>query len=278
MILLLVGCMPLDGFFFNPTQLDAYELGDDVVPAACQELTTVTGGPGPHLAGVWVWQGQGESCEPDLTAPTLVYFHGNTGSLDEYWPRMEAYWLFGFNAFMIDYRGYGMSEGTPTFDGVIEDGTTAVDYVGERTGLPPTEMSYLGLSLGGFVAVHNLAERPPKRLITEDMFASISKMLGDGTDLDIPAGWVVEEDWDNTEPLAAMDPTIPHLVMHGDSDTFVEPEHAQLNFDASAATVKDLWYVKDSDHAEDYQTDPTGYEEHVRCWLLEPDPMGCIGL
>lgn len=275
MIFALSGCMTLDSMFFNPTRIEAYELGGEVIPAECQELDSFGSGE-ETLWGAWAHQPTDEDCsDPSGEAPLLLYFHGNTAHIDEYWHRVEDYWSYGYEVFIFDYRGYGLASGEPSFEGVIADGAAAIDFVSAESGRSSDDFLWLGLSLGGFVATHNLAYRPPRRLITEDMFASVDKMLEDGSSLDIPAGWVVAGDWDNLPELAAMNPWIPHLVIHGDQDDFVQPEHAELVYGASGSSAKKLWYVEGANHAEDAETDPEGYAAHVQCWFGDEDPAAC---
>jgi fermentation-respiration switch protein FrsA (DUF1100 family) len=261
MMLLLAGCMTLDGFFFANEPLDAYTLGGDVVPLENQELVTFESGDGTRLYGVWAHQ-------PDPTdAPVFLYFHGNSKHIDEYWERVELYWQYGFETFIFDYRGFGMSDGEPTFDGVIADGAAAIRYVTDTTGLESTELHFDGLSLGGFVSMHNVARFPPKTYITESMFATVQRMLDDATLLDMPAGWYLEENWDNVAEARRMPPDVPYLVIHGAADTYIQPEHAREVYAAAASRQKELWMVPGADHADEPFTDPQAYQEQVTCWV-----------
>ncbi|CDJ42639.1 GE18197, related [Eimeria tenella] len=62
-------------------------------------------------------------------APTFILFHGNYGHVGLTLPR--ARWLYdqGMNVLVIDYRGYGRSEGTPSEAGVYMDADAALDFV-----------------------------------------------------------------------------------------------------------------------------------------------------
>lgn len=282
MILSLLGCMTLDGFFFNGTPVDGYTLGGDIIPSTCVQEESYSVDANTTLWGVWVHQPPAvdADCNADefhATAPRLLYFHGNGENIDHYWNRMEAYWSLGYETFTYDYRGYGKSDGDPTYDNTLADGLVTIDHVADVSGTPPEEMAYLGLSLGGFVAIHDIPKRPPRRFISEDMFASVQKMLDDGTLISMPSGWMLEEEWSNVDAAKALPADIPYLVMHGDSDLYIQPEHAKLVYAAAASDIKDLWWVKGSDHGMDFETDPDGYNEHVRCWVEEVDPTVCVG-
>lgn len=271
-MLLLSGCYRLDGFFFNPEVVDAYALGGDVIPAACQELVAFDGKAGT-LYGAWAHQAADASeCEPGerrADRDVVVYFHGNGSNIDGYWADVEFYWESGYEVFIFDYRGYGRSPGEPDFEGVIEDGAAAVAQVMATTDRSSAELVFIGLSLGGFVSIHNLKETPPRVLITQDMFASTQKILDDGTTLDLPSGWFFENNFDNVATVAAMPTTIPYLVSHGAEDTYIQPEHAELVFEAAAATTKRLLLNPDADHAETLSESADSFRQVMECWIRQ---------
>lgn len=263
MLLLLTGCMTMDGFFFSPEKVDAYTLASDVIPPENLEEVTFTTPDGLTLHGVWAHQDPGE------TAPVLLYFHGNARNIDEYMGQLGHYWTWGYQTFIFDYRGFGRSEGEADYEGILADGIAAVEYVEDTTGLAPGAFPYLGLSLGGTVAVHTAGTNPPSVLITEDMFASGQKLIDDGSALDLPAGWMVEDEWDNV--AAAADVHVPYLVIHGAADTFIQPSHAEAVY-AAANDPKKLWLVPDSGHAQAHLNAPDDYRENVTCWIAGTCP------
>jgi hypothetical protein len=261
-LLLLLACTTMDGFFFNPMPLDAYALDFDEVPPGQVELVSFEGSDGETLYGVWARQEQGNADHP-----TVLYFHGNKWHIDEYVPKVEALWRLGFDVFTFDYRGFGMSTGTPTHDGVLQDSRDAVALVTETTGLPTTDLAYVGLSLGGFASVHVASELPPRSLVTEDMFARGDLLVDDGAGgIDLPPGWLIDDAWDNA--AAASRVTVPYLVVHGAEDDFIRPEHAELIFEA-ANEPKELWLVPGADHAEAPDVAPEAYAERIRCWAVQ---------
>lgn len=257
----LAGCMTMDGFFFGNERLSTYALDSDVVPAANLEEVVFDGEAG-ELYGAWAHQDA-------PGAPVLLYFHGNAAHIDHYMDKVGTYWSMGYEVFVFDYRGYGKSEGTPTHDGVIADGAAAIAFVEDATGLTTDRIAFHGLSLGGFVAIHNADDYPPRTLVTEDMFASGQKLMNDGSGLDLPSGWMLEDDWDNAAAAAAVH--VPYLVIHGASDTYIQPSHAEAVY-AAANDPKKLWLVPGADHAEADVVDPAAYAENVTCWVDQTCP------
>jgi len=258
-MLLLSGCMTMDGFFFNGSALDAYALGGDVIPADNVEEVTFPTADGATLYGVWAHQ-------PIPDVPVFLYFHGNKDHIDHYWDKVEIYWSLGLEVFIFDYRGFGRSEGDPTWDTLLADGAAAADHASGATGLALGDITFHGLSLGGTCAVNIAAERTPKVLITEDMFASAEHLINDGSGLDLPDGWFVEDEWDNVAAAARVD--APYMIMHGTADDYIRPANAEDVYGA-ANDPKLLWMVEGANHAETPETDPDGYAEHILCWMAQ---------
>ncbi len=257
----LPGCMSLDGFFFNGTPVDEYVLDFGEVPAEqIEEQSFTNEADGNTLSGVWAHQ-------PEPGAPVLLYFHGNAENIDAYSDSVERYWTWGLEVFVFDYRGFGKSEGESSYDGVISDAAAAIDHVSAETGLATEEFAYLGLSLGGFASIQNAADRPPKVLITESMFASAEHLGNISVGQSLPPGWFFEDPFDNTDAAASV--TVPYLIMHGVEDEFIQISNAHEVY-AAANDPKLLWEVPGADHTTIPDTDPDGYREHVLCWYLQP--------
>jgi len=281
LVLSLPGCMSMDPFTFNPSQVDAYSFPDAVIPGELVQQVTFPGADGQELWGAWALQQQDGRVHPDAPGfaieevPYLVFFHGNTGHLAEgdNWSRVETLWEAGFNVFTFDYSGYGRSEGSPTYTVVQDDARAAVDHVeawmaeDRNPAWTWERVPLLGLSLGGGVAVHIADERPPLTLITEDTFASYEALLEDATGgVGIPAGWLFEEPFDTEKEIRAVE--VPVLVMHGEDDSFVPVESGERLY-AAANDPKEKWIVPGSDHADIAETDPDGYVDRIVSQIVD---------
>lgn len=262
LLLALGGCMTMDGFFFDPEKVDAYALETEVIPPDLLEEVSFPSEDGTMLYGVWAHQEVED-------APVYLYFHGNWRNIDQYMRRVDTYWSLGFETFIFDYRGYGKSEGSPTFDGVMADGRAAVAYVEGATGKDSAELNYHGLSLGGSVAIHTAVTDPPHVLISEDLFANVDKIIDDGSGQDLPPGWFVEDEWDNV--AVAPDVHVPYLVMHAEDDDFIRSDSAQLLYDA-ANEPKQLWFAPGCDHDTTPDILPEEYQAWITCWVAQDCP------
>ncbi|KAG7264260.1 hypothetical protein CRUP_035696 [Coryphaenoides rupestris] len=129
-------------------------------------------GPGPG--------GQASPNTSSSTAPpTILYFHGNAGNIGHRVPNALLMLVnLKANVVLVDYRGYGKSEGEPSERGLHLDAEATLDYVMTRPDLDKTKVVLFGRSLGGAVAVR-LASLNPHRVaaaIVENTFLSIPHM------------------------------------------------------------------------------------------------------
>ena len=58
-------------------------------------------------------------------APMVLWFHGNAGNIADRLENAKLLFERGLSLFMVDYRGYGGSEGEPSEKGIYEDGQAA---------------------------------------------------------------------------------------------------------------------------------------------------------
>ncbi|KAJ8969473.1 hypothetical protein NQ317_015288 [Molorchus minor] len=113
--------------------------------------------------------------------PTIVFFHGNAGNMGH---RLQncvgLYHNLHCNILLVEYRGYGLSEGSPSEEGLYLDAKTAIDYLYTRSDINHSEIIVFGRSLGGAVAI-DVAVREEYAnkiwcLVVENTFTSIPDM------------------------------------------------------------------------------------------------------
>lgn len=113
---------------------------------------------------------------------TVLMFHGNAGNIGHRVPIAKAVQdTLQCNVFLLEYRGYGMSTGTPDEAGLKIDAQTGLDYLRQRSETRDTEIVIYGQSLGGAVAINLVATNEEKGdivgLILENTFLSIRKLI-----------------------------------------------------------------------------------------------------
>ena len=121
--------------------------------------------------------------------PTIVYFHEN-----DYDPPTRIYTMkqyydtnryanqtnMKYNVIMIDYRGYGLSEGTPTEDGIMLDSLAILEHVFTMTEIDQNQIYVLGCSLGGAPAIYSSIKYQHKLqgLILQNTIQSVEHLMG----------------------------------------------------------------------------------------------------
>ena len=197
---------------------------------------------------------------------TVVFSHGNAGSISYHLGFCTWLAEASYNVFMYDYRGFGKSGGTVDRRGMIDDVKAAFAYAGKRQDIDPNRLVSFGHSLGGAQSVTALGETPVKGLraiIIDGAFASYQAMAGIiGGQLG--ASLVTDE-------LAPKDfvkklPPVPFLVVHGTNDEVV-PVSQGLQLYEAAAQPKTLFEVKTGRHGTALSRDNGAYRKKMITWL-----------
>jgi fermentation-respiration switch protein FrsA (DUF1100 family) len=192
--LLLQAC---SGLLFYPEQ------GLPLTPAAAEleyRDVQLTSADGVRLHAWWLPAKAGVPVKG-----TVLHLHGNGGNLA--WHLGGSYWLpeQGYQVLMLDYRGYGLSEGQPSLPGVYADIEAAFVWLQESPEVQGKPLVLLGQSLGGAMAVHFLASHPQQReqlqaLVLDGVPANYQQaarhLLGDAWltwPLQVPLSWLVPE-------------------------------------------------------------------------------------
>ncbi len=179
---------------------------------------------------------------PHANAKTLVHFHGNGEIVSDYDDGYtDSLLALGVNVLMVEYRGYGASEGTPELGKMLED----VRLVREQSGLKPSETVVYGRSVGAIFAVEWASQEPSiAGLILESGVADPYQRLAirmearelGCTDQELEA--ICDQYLNHRTKLA--DYRAPLLVMHAAGDTLVQPVHARAHMEYASGEDKEL--------------------------------------
>ncbi|OOQ46137.1 alpha/beta hydrolase [Pseudomonas fluorescens] len=94
---------------------------------------------------------------------TVLHLHGNGGNLPMHLG--GSWWLpeQGYQVLLVDYRGYGLSEGKPSLPAIYQDIDAAFKWLDQATEVKGKPLILLGQSLGGSMAVHYLVQHPERQ-------------------------------------------------------------------------------------------------------------------
>ena len=109
-------------------------------------------------------------------APVVIFLHGNAGNIGDRLEKILMFHKMGCSVFIVDYRGYGNSEGRPTETGMYEDAQAAYDSLLARKDIRQDKVIVYGASLGGAAAVDLATRRDVDALILDSTFTSAADM------------------------------------------------------------------------------------------------------
>jgi uncharacterized protein len=200
---------------------------------------------------------------------TILVFHGNAGNISHRVSWIRLLHELPAAVLIIDYRGYGKSEGEPFEEGLYRDARAAWNWLDARqaSGLDQS-LVLLGESLGGAVAVNLAARAPCAGLILQSTFSSAQDMSHLFFPLGLlrPLAGVRFDSLEGIKKVAA-----PKLVIHGNADEIVPFELGRKLFDA-APQPKDFYEVPGAHHNDLVVIAGRGYFEKLRDFLKSLPP------
>lgn len=243
----LAGCNMIEGMFFYPDRVQYTRPAD--YGLAYEDVALATA-DGVKLHAWWL-PAQGAA------AGTVLHLHGNAANVSNHLPL--AAWLprAGFNVLMLDYRGFGRSEGRPTLDGVLEDARAALAHLRSRRDVDATKLIVFGQSLGGATALRLLAEDAAgvRLAVIDSAFASYRGIARDAAlqsivlapFLPLALPLLPGADKDPVTALARID--VPLIFVHGRADRVIPFKHSEQLL-AAAQEPKRLIAVERAQHME----------------------------
>ncbi|MCP4439625.1 MAG: alpha/beta hydrolase, partial [Aureispira sp.] len=200
------------------------------------------------------------------TDTVIMYCHGNAAHMDVYWPRAQLLANVAsknqYGVLMIDYRGYGKSEGTSTESGLYADVNSALEWL-KGNGLTGDRLVMYGFSMGTAPATELTANpqvMTPSKLILEAPFASAEVMAQDASKLAIPGSFLTNLKIDNAEEIKKIQQ--PFLWLHGEDDDFLSIHtHGSVVAKGYQGSSKTEVRVDGAGHSTVPNT--MGYEEYM---------------
>ena len=155
---------------------------------------------------------------------TLLFFHGNAGNISH---RLDSLKLFNdlqLSVLIFDYRGYGLSQGTPDEAGTYLDAEAALRYLTVHRAIDPRRIILFGRSLGGSIAAWLAARTDVMGLILESAFTSVSDLAA-GIYPIFPVRRLSRFRYDTLHYLQSV--KVPVLVIHSRGDEIIPVTHGR---------------------------------------------------
>lgn len=160
----------------------------------------------------------------------VLFLHGNAGNISHRLVTLEMLNRLGLSALIIDYRGYGNSEGSPTEQGTYIDAETAWNYLTVKRGHKPDKIIIFGRSLGGAIAAWLAGRVSPAGVILESSFTSIENLAKKYYPL-IPVSLLTRIHYPTIDFMPAI--KSPVLIIHSREDEMVPFSHAKELYEAA---------------------------------------------
>ncbi len=161
-------------------------------------------------------------------APAVIVAHGNAELIDHWVGEMAALRRVGFAVLLVEFPGYGRSEGSPTQASVTETFVAAHDMLAVREDVDADRTVFLGRSLGGGVVCALAAERPPAALVLISTFKSVNAMAAEK--FFVPP-FFARDPFNNLKTLRNYPG--PVLIAHGTRDSLIPFSHGVALREAS---------------------------------------------
>jgi len=160
----------------------------------------------------------------------LLFFHGNAGNISHRLDSLRIFHEMGLAALIIDYRGYGRSQGEISEQGTYLDAEAAWNYLTEEKKVPSDRIVVFGRSLGGAIAAHCAAHHKPGALIIESAFTSVPDMAARLYPF-LPVRLLSRFRYNTLKELQSVN--CPVLVIHSRDDEIIPFENGRQLYQAA---------------------------------------------
>ncbi|MEI7595061.1 MAG: alpha/beta hydrolase [Bacteroidota bacterium] len=276
--LMFSSCLRMDDFLYNESKIDQYlldnytgevdfKLGAEyAIPDSLFRMFTLNSQSVEETSPTKIYAMYLGDVSKISTDTVILYCHGNKDHMDFYWQRAKLIANIGGNChygvMTFDYRGFGMSEGKPTEDGLYADSDAALKWLKDN-GLTSDRLIIYGFSLGSAPATKLSANQytlKPSKLILEAPFASSAVMVQDGSAMSMPASLYTNLKIDNAEQIKSV--TQPFLWIHGVEDGFLSMKtHGEVIYKNYKGFYSEAHRIEGADHGTVPQT--VGFQNYL---------------
>jgi len=202
----------------------------------------------------WFVPGSGER--------VLLFFHGNAGNISHRLESIRQFLRLGLSVLIIDYRGYGQSEGRTSEQGIYRDAEAAWRYLVQNRDTPQERIIVFGRSMGASAAAQLAARYRPLALIVESSFTSVPDIAAEYYRW-LPVRWLTRLRHSTKDLVRGA--SSPVLVIHSRDDEIVRFHHGEAIFEA-AREPKAFLELRGT-HNDAYLRDEQNYLAGLRSFL-----------
>ncbi|AQU83531.1 MAG: alpha/beta hydrolase [Halomonas sp.] len=200
---------------------------------------------------------------------SLLFFHGNAGNISHRLESIAQFHRLGLSVLIIDYRGYGRSEGRPSEAGTALDARAAWHWLRDEAKQEADEIVLFGRSLGAAVAAELVAsleeqQTAPAAVILESPFRSVPELAQQLYPF-LPARWLARINYPVETYVARI--SVPLLVIHSRDDEIIPFAEGEAVYRA-AQEPKQLLEIHGG-HNTGFRDSEPAYSEGIDAFLRE---------
>ena len=204
--------------------------------------------------------GRVETLSPEAV---LLWFHGNAGNVADRRENIDCLIQLPASLLIVDYRGYGRSEGRPSESGLYKDAQAAWDYLTGERNVSPRRIIIFGESLGGAPAIDLATKVSPAGLIIQSSFTSVPDMAA--AVLPGAPRFLMRTKMDSVNKVGRL--ACRKLFIHGRDDEVVPFKLGRKLFDA--ATEPKEFFEARGHHNDVYILGGAPYYDKIREFIRE---------
>jgi fermentation-respiration switch protein FrsA (DUF1100 family) len=193
---------------------------------------------------------------------TLLFFHGNAGNISHRLDSLKIFHDLGLSVFIIDYRGYGRSQGTASEKGTYRDAEAAWNYLTETRKIPSKKIIVFGRSFGAAIAAYSAERLMPGALILESAFTSVPDIATRLYPI-LPVKLLSRFQYNTKKSLLSVN--CPVLIIHSPDDEIIPFENG-LQLYHSARKPKTMLEIQGG-HNEGFLVSGKMYIEGIEFFL-----------
>jgi pimeloyl-ACP methyl ester carboxylesterase len=152
--------------------------------------------------------------------PLIIFAHGN-GELIDFWAdEFLSFTKQNISVLLVEYPGYGRSQGSPSQDSITEIFVKAYDLISQRDNIDPDKIIFFGRSIGGGAVCSLARKRKPAAIILMSTFINTKSFAGKY----FAPGTLILDPFDNLKTMEQFNG--PALILHGRYDELIPYDHA----------------------------------------------------
>ncbi|WP_158282227.1 alpha/beta hydrolase [Salipaludibacillus keqinensis] len=194
----------------------------------------------------WLLESQSESSDP---APLLIYFGGNSEELSRSFDQFSS--MDDWSVLLMNHRGYGLSEGTPSERNLFHDARYMYDELTAREDIDSSRVVVMGRSMGTAPATHLSKERDVSGTILVSPYDTRTRLMEHRQPY-LPVKWLIRHPFKLSEKAGEIDS--PLLAFLATEDEVIPPEHSEVTVESWSGEAEIVW-LEGYDH-NDLQGSP----------------------